>query len=436
MNTCQPCTTTRPSSANEATPTAISETRSSARCNGATGTATVSGSVIGTPLCEIADAAVQGFDLRLLAVFGQQRRSGSAECRHVDLVELHAVVDHLLARHRLGGVPQVAHHRHRGARQFHHQAAVGRAQRLKTLARHHQDVRRVGMLALRPVMRGFEMPAGLKAAHVVFRTVDHVRFHRRKRFAQRHRRGVGAQHAHQLEEDVRRSHPQFQALEIFRAVQRMLGVVEAARARIVDGKTDQIALLEAAQHAVADMPVDGATQMRYRVEHIRQAQRLSEREGVVQRAGIHTGDVDGAEARHVDRLRFAAQLAGVVLAQLEPAVGAFFQLLAEPAHRFHGGVIADVHIGGSEQLPAGNRRGGAGTQPGGGSSGAEPGTEKMSACDHWRPPKRLVTGTAVNWRTQPYRKYRRCRRSESGHAAPLRCRGYRWHCRWQSDHRA
>ncbi|MNN22508.1 hypothetical protein D3C81_1358670 [compost metagenome] len=135
----------------------------------------------------------------------------------------------------------------------------------------------------------------------------------------------------------------------------MLGVVEAARARVVDRKSDQITTLETLQHRIGNAAIQRAAHMRHRVEHIRQAQRPGQRKRVVQGTGIHAGDIDGAEARHVDGLGFAAELTGVVLAQAQASAGLLLQLLADPLHGGDRRVVGHMHITCGQQLTAARR---------------------------------------------------------------------------------
>ena len=62
-----------------------------------------------------------------------------------------------------------------------------------------------------------------------------------------------------------------------------------------------------------------------------------------------------AEAREIDRVRFAAQLARVVHANSEPTFGPLGDALAHPAHGLHGRIAIDVHVGRSHQSFAAER---------------------------------------------------------------------------------
>ena len=192
----------------------------------------------------------------------------------------------------------------------------------------------------------------MEAAHVVLGTVDHVRFHRREGFAQRHRRRVGTEQAHQVDEDVRGGHPHLQPVQVLGHHDRVPGAVEAAAAGVVDRQADQVTGLEAAQHRLADRAIQDPAQVLHRIEHVGQAQRLGQREGIVQGAGEHPGDVDDAVAGHVDRLGLAAKLAGMVEPDLQAPVGLLFQGLADPAHRLDGGIVGHVHVGGRQDARA------------------------------------------------------------------------------------
>ncbi|KAG1078581.1 hypothetical protein G6F40_016649 [Rhizopus arrhizus] len=97
-------------------------------------------------------------------------------------------------------------------------------------------------------------------------------------------------------------------MQILRRNDRMLGVVEAACAGIVDRQSDQVAAFKAAQHRVCHAAIERGALVRDRPEDIGQAKRLGQGKCIVQCTGIHAGDVDGTEACHVDRFRLAAQL--------------------------------------------------------------------------------------------------------------------------------
>ncbi len=209
-------------------------------------------------------------------------------------------------------------------------------------------------------------------------------------------------------------------MQVLRRNDRMLGVVEAARAGIVDRQAHQAAALEAAQHRVGHAVIQCGALVRDRLEHVGQAQCLGQREGVVQRTGVDAGDVDGTEAGHVDRFRFAAQLARVVLPQAQPALGFAFQRFADPLHRSDGGVVGHVHIGGGQQGAAvhvGARPAATGGEHRRGQGSSATGQE-VTSCDHLRPPARVHQGRpAVIPLARPGRQCRRSRRNAPARSA-------------------
>src|SRR5690242_14764183 len=94
--TCQPCTTTSPSSAKAATAMVQPARRSQVRCrrDEETGMAVADMESSG----KFADATVQRVDRRIAAVLRQQRLCGGAERGDVGVVELHAGLDHRAPR--------------------------------------------------------------------------------------------------------------------------------------------------------------------------------------------------------------------------------------------------------------------------------------------------------------------------------------------------
>ena len=61
--------------------------------------------------------------------------------------------------------------------------------------------------------------------------------------------------------------------------------------------------------------------MRDGIEDVGQREDSRQRERIVERREVHARDVERAEAREIDGVRFAAQLAGVIHADAQAAVG-------------------------------------------------------------------------------------------------------------------
>lgn len=71
-----------------------------------------------------------------------------------------------------------------------------------------------------------------------------------------HRRGVGAARADHVDEQVRRHYPDLHAGETVDRVDRVLAVVEAARAGVVTGEADQVVVGEGGEDVGADVTIE------------------------------------------------------------------------------------------------------------------------------------------------------------------------------------
>ena len=116
-------------------------------------------------------------------------------------------------------------------------------------------------------------------------------------------------------------------------------VVEAAHAGVVDARGRRgRARAKSARMRATRLAVHRAAHVLHRVEHIGQGGDAGQRECIVERREVDAGQVDRAEAGHVDGVLLAPELARVVDADAEFAAGRGGQLLADPAHRLHGRV--------------------------------------------------------------------------------------------------
>ena len=95
-------------------------------------------------------------------------------------------------------------------------------------------------------------------------------------------------------------------------------VVEVARARVVDREADQPAPLACREDLVAERAVERAPHVLRRIEHVRQRQDPRGGNHVVEHGAVHARDRERADARELERVLLAAELAGVIHAQREP----------------------------------------------------------------------------------------------------------------------
>ena len=119
---------------------------------------------------------------------------------------------------------------------------------------------------------------------------------------------------------------------------------------------------------LADRAVHHFVHLRGIAEDERQANDQRLRHQIVQRRGVHPGDVDDAEAGLLQRILFIAQLAGMKHLNPDTAARAFLDQLAHELHAFDGRVAIGVDVGGAERDALGL---GAATDPGGSEGGAE-----------------------------------------------------------------
>src|SRR6478735_123780 len=204
------------------------------------------------------------------------------------------------------------------------------------------------MVGLGPVTRHFELPAGMECAPVVLAAVDEPGLQCRIGFTYRQWRGVGAQRAGHLQEDIRGRHADLQAPQVMRLVNRVLHVVEAARAGVVDGQPHQAAPGESLAHDRARGTVDDTPHVRDRFEYVGQDERTAQRKGVVECCEVDARDVQRTRAGQFDGVAFATELAGVVDADPQATLGSRLELPAHPAHGFDCGVLVDMHVRGGE----------------------------------------------------------------------------------------
>src|SRR5690606_27450365 len=161
----------------------------------------------------------------------------------------------------------------------------------------------------------------------------------------------------------------------------------------------QVARAEAVEHGLRDAGVERVTHVLGGVEHVGQAQRDGQREGVVERAAVDAGDVDRAVARHVDRLGLAAQLAGVVLADAHAAAGLALEHLADVAHRLDRRIVGDVDVGRGQDGGV-LRRGGRGPRWQAGRAGRAQTAGDQRPAPHARPSLPPSTGAAATARPE------------------------------------
>ena len=132
-------------------------------------------------------------------------------------------------------------------------------------------------------------------------------------------------------------------------------VVEAARAGVVDREPDQLALLEAAQHCPARprRRARGACARPSRTRTAATSTRVSGN-GLFSDAEVDARDVERAEARQVDRVGLAAELARVVDADASSRPSGFAVRACSPIQRTAStvGIAVDVHVGGGEHARA------------------------------------------------------------------------------------
>src|SRR5690606_4476488 len=117
----------------------------------------------------------------------------------------------------------------------------------------------------------------------------------------------------------------------------MMHVIDRAHAGIVECEPNQTAPLKTPEDFAADVSVDHASQMRFVAECVWQRERLGCRESVVDRAKINAGDVQNPEAREIDGVRLAAELAGRIKAKGDAPLRLALDFGAHPANRLTGG---------------------------------------------------------------------------------------------------
>src|SRR6185503_12353695 len=200
------------------------------------------------------------------------------------------------------------------------------------------------MIGLRPIVRHFELPAGVIRAPVVLGAFDQVGLHRRVDFAEWQRGRIAAQSCDRRDENVRRRYANLQSVQVGRLMHRPAHVIERARSGVVDRQADQLASSELLQHLGAGLTVRGAPHVLDGVEDIRQREHAGGRKRVVERREVHAHDVESAEARQIHGIRFSAQLARVIDANSQATIGLRSDPLAHPTHGLHGRIAVDVHV--------------------------------------------------------------------------------------------
>ena len=192
------------------------------------------------------------------------------------------------------------------------------------------------------------MPERVVARPVVLGAVDDAGLDRRIDLAVRHRRGIGAERVHHVDEDVGLDDAELHALEIRRRVDRLLGIVEGARAGIVEGERHQAVRLERLQDLVADRAVHRLVHVIDRAEDEGQGRDGGFGNEIVERPHIDAVQIDHAEPGLLDRVLLLAELRRVEDLHLEAPVGSLLEQSAEIFHRLDGRIAVRVDVGGAK----------------------------------------------------------------------------------------
>ena len=259
-----------------------------------------------------------------------------AECRQVDVVRLARPRRSRAARDsRLHACPTARACTARLARAAStHDLAIARRQRIVSALRHQQRfgrVRMIGSATSSARLRTAGWCGTCASCSPRLRSGASASPSRPRRTAaasgwRRARRSPG-------DEDVRGRHANLQAVQIG-------GLVHRARARCRTSASPRRrspgrparAARSLRSTAAPGLAVRGATHVLDGVEHVGQREESRQRKRIVQRREVHARDVERAEARQVDRVGFAAQLARVIDANSQATVGLLLRC-ARPIQR-------------------------------------------------------------------------------------------------------
>jgi hypothetical protein len=163
-----------------------------------------------------------------------------------------------------------------------------------------------------------------------------------------HRDAVAAERVHRVDEDRIAHHADLEALQIVDRPDRLLGVVDVARAGIHPGEADQARrrmVAELLHQLVADLAVDDLLHVSRIAEHERQVEDVELGNERSHRTDADAGHGEGADLRLLDHLLLAAELHRRIHLDAETAARRRFELLAHALDRLDRRIAERMHVG-------------------------------------------------------------------------------------------
>ncbi len=243
------------------------------------------------------------------------------------------------------GEPELAHDRHAVLGGLADERLVVSRQLFPGLLRHHQHFRDDQVLVEGVVLGDLVVARGVVGRPVVLGAVDDAGLDGRIDLAIGHRHGIGAERLHHRHEDVGLHDAELQAGEVGHRVDRTLGIVEGARAAVIEGQADEVVRREGVEDLLADRAVHDVMHVLDRAEDVGQRRDLGLGDDVVERPEADAVHVDDAELRLLDGVLLFAELRAEVDVEAQAAAGLVLDDLADVLDGLDGRIAVRMGIG-------------------------------------------------------------------------------------------
>src|SRR5262249_55643660 len=182
-------------------------------------------------------------------------------------------------------------------------------------------------------------------------------------------------------------HPDLEPLEVADILDRLLAVVDVARAGVHPAKPDESRgrmIRQLLEQFIADRAIDHLLHVRVVAKHERQIEHVE-----LGNERAHGADADARDGKRtdlglLDHLLLAAELHRRVHLDAEAAAARRFEFPAHRHDRFHGRIAERMHVGGLEHELLLGEGGNVGRERGERAAGAE---AEQGAAVHGRPPR-------------------------------------------------
>ena len=192
------------------------------------------------------------------------------------------------------------------------------------------------------------MVLGDEGWEVVLRAIDDARLHGVVELVKAHTDAVAAKSIHGIDEQRIAHHADLEAFEVLQALDRTLGIIDVARARVHPTETNEAGLRFAAnfgQQLVANCAVDDLFHMRAVAEHKGHIEDVHVIDHGTDGTDRDAGNLQCTDLRLLDHLFFTAELHGRIHLNRQAAVGCRFELFADRLNRCNRRIAERMHVG-------------------------------------------------------------------------------------------